>query len=180
MSTPPLRVDLSAEEDQTLQELRVAPGIPQRTKDRAEALRLSHRGWTPHQIAEYLGWQVATARTAIHRWQQAGLYGLWDRPRTGRPPRCSPAVIIALEQHLSVEERTVNSRQLVEHLADVHGICLSRSHLRRLLKKKISVETHPSESPPPPGPGVESSETGRFGPASTGGSGGLYSAEVPR
>lgn len=77
MSTPTLRVELSTEEDRTLQELRVVSGVPQRTKDRAEALRLSHRGWTPHQIAEYLGWQVATARTAIHRWQRAGLCGLW-------------------------------------------------------------------------------------------------------
>jgi len=93
MSTPPLRVELSSEEDRTLQELRAAPGVPQRTKDRAEALRLSHRGWIPHQIAEYLGWQVATARRAIHRWQQDGLYGLWDSPRSGRRPQCSMAVI---------------------------------------------------------------------------------------
>jgi transposase len=136
MSTPCLRVELSSEEDFTLQDLRVAPGIPQRTKDRAEALRLSHRGWTPHQIAEYLGWQVATARTAIHRWQQDGLYGLWDSPRSGRPPQCTAAVMMALEQHLSAEERTVNSRQLIEHLAAVHGFSFSRGHLRRLLKKK--------------------------------------------
>jgi len=112
MSTPPLRVELSPEEDRTLQELRVAIGVPQRTKDRAEALRLNHRGWTPHQIAQYLGWQVATARTAIHRWQQDGLYGLWDRPRSGRRPQCSMAVMTALEAYISAEKRTVNSRQL--------------------------------------------------------------------
>jgi transposase len=129
-------VELSLEEDRTLQELRVASDVPQRTKDRAEALRLSHRGWTPAQIAEYLGWQVATARRAIHRWQREGLYGLWDSPRPGRPSQCTPAVMSALEQHLLTEEGTVNSRHLVEHLAEVHGISLSRSHLRRLLKKK--------------------------------------------
>ncbi|QQE65275.1 transposase [Leptolyngbya sp. BL0902] len=111
MSTPPLRVELSAEEDLTLQELRVASDVPQRTKDRAEALRLSHRGWTPAQIAEYLGWQVATTRRAIHRWQREGLYGLWDSPRPGRPSPCTPAVMSALEQHLLTEEGTVNSRQ---------------------------------------------------------------------
>lgn len=153
MPTPLLRVELSPDEDRTLQDLRVAPGIPQRTKDRAEALRLSHRGWTPHQIAEYLGWRVATARRAIHRWQRQGLYGLWDIPRSGRPSRCSSAVITALAHHVSAEARTVNSHHLVEHLADVHGITLSRSHLRRLLKKKLSVETNPSESPLQPRPG---------------------------
>lgn len=160
MSTPLLRVDLSAEEDRTLQDLRAASGVPQRTKDRAEALRSSHRGWTPHHITEYLGWRVATARTAIHRWQRDGLYGLWDNPRPGRPPQCPTVVMTALEQHLSTEERTVNSRQLVEHLADVHGISLSRGHLRRLLQKKISVETHPPQPLPPPRPGAASPETG--------------------
>ncbi|MBW4485326.1 MAG: helix-turn-helix domain-containing protein [Tildeniella torsiva UHER 1998/13D] len=99
MSTPALRVELSAEEDRTLQDLRVASGVLQRTKDRAEALRLSHRGWTPAHIAEYLGWRVATVRTAIHRWQQDGLYGLWDSPRPGRPPQGTTAVMTALAQH---------------------------------------------------------------------------------
>lgn len=160
MSTPPLRVQLSAEEEGTLRALRVASGVPQRTKDRAEALRLSHRGWTPQQIAEYLGWQVATARTAIHRWQQAGLSGLWDKPRTGRPPQCSPAVMTALSEHLSSEARTVNSRQLVEHLAAEHDIHLSPGHLRRLLKKKISMETNSSQSSSPSGSGFASPKTG--------------------
>jgi hypothetical protein len=131
MSTPPLRVELSAEEDRTLQELRVASGVPQRTQDRAEALRLSPRGWTPVQIADYLGWQVATARAAIHWWQQEGLSGLWDSPWPGRPPQCPAAMMTALAQPLSTEERTVNSRPLGQHLADVPGIPLSRGHLRR-------------------------------------------------
>jgi transposase len=160
MPTPPLRVELSDEEDRTLQDLRVATGVPQRTKDRADALRLSHRGWTAAQIADYLGWRVATARTAIHRWQQDGLYGLWDSPRPGRRPQCTAAVMSALEQHLSTEERTINSRQLREHLVDVHGISLSRGHLRRLLKKKISVETHPPQPSSSPRPGAASPETG--------------------
>jgi len=160
MSTPTLRVELSAEEDLTLQELRAASGIPQRTKDRAEALRLSHRGWTPAQIGEYLGWRVATARSAIHRWQQDGLYGLWDSPRSGRRPACSVAVIAALEAYISAEERTVNSSQLAQHLAQVHGIYLSGGQLRRLLKKKISVETHPSQPSSPPRPSTASPETG--------------------
>jgi hypothetical protein len=69
------------------------------------------------------------------------------------------AVMAALEQHLSTEERTVNSRQLMEHLAEVHGISLSRGHLRRLLKKKISMETHSSQQSPPPRPRAASPET---------------------
>ena len=160
MSTPTLRAYLNGEEDRTLQELRAALGVPQRTKDRAEALRLSHRGWTPHQIAEYLGWQVATVRKTIHRWQQAGLSGLWDQPRPGRPPRCSSTLMTAFVQHIATEERTVNSRQLVEHLAAVHDIHLSRGHLRRLLKKKLPVEADSPQPSPSSGSGVTSPQTG--------------------
>lgn len=159
MSTPLLRVELTPEEDQTLQELRAAIGVPQRTKDRAEALRLSHRGWSAQQIAEYLGWRVATARNAIHRWHRDGIGGLWDLPRTGRRPRCSPEVLSALGEHLSIEELSVNSRQLVEHLAEVHGVTLSRGHLCRLLKKKISVETHAPEPPSSSRPRAASAKT---------------------
>jgi hypothetical protein len=51
MSSPPLRVFLTAEQDRTLFEMRTATTIPQRTKDQAEALRLSHRGWKVDRIA---------------------------------------------------------------------------------------------------------------------------------
>ncbi len=136
MSTPWLRVNLTPEEDQTLLELRAASTIPQRTKDRAEALRLNHRGWTTHQIAEYFNWQVATVRQAIHRWQDQGLYGLWDAPRPGRPRRWQAADMAALEATIQQEERTVNSAQLVGQLHQERQIDLSRRHLRRVLKKR--------------------------------------------
>lgn len=76
MSTLPLRVELSSEEARTLQDLRVASRIHQRTKDRAEALRLSHRGWTPHHIAAYLGGQVATACTAFIGGSRRGVWAV--------------------------------------------------------------------------------------------------------
>lgn len=37
----PLRITLTPEEDRTLSELRVAPNMPQRTKDGAHMLRLN-------------------------------------------------------------------------------------------------------------------------------------------
>ena len=40
-----IRVLLNPEEDRTLFELRTATTVPQRVKDRAEALRLSGHGW---------------------------------------------------------------------------------------------------------------------------------------
>ncbi len=45
-------------------------------------------------------------------------------------------MITAWAEHISSEERTVNRRQLVEHLAEQHDIHLCRDHLRLLLKKR--------------------------------------------
>jgi hypothetical protein len=64
-----LRVFLTRQQDRTLFELRTAQGVPQRTKDRAEALRLSAHGWYVEKIAAYLNWEAETVRQTIHRWQ---------------------------------------------------------------------------------------------------------------
>ncbi len=136
MSTPRLQVTLSSEEDRTLFELRRAETVPQRTKDRATALRLNHRGWTTEQIAEYLGWQVATARQTIHRWRDQGLGGLWDSPREGRPRRWEEDDMAYVETTIKESTTTVNSRQLVNQLEQEREVTLSRRHLRRVLKKR--------------------------------------------
>ena len=143
MSPPGLRIELSAEEDKTLHELAQASTVPRRTRERAEALRLNHRGWTTQQIAEYLDWRVATVRTAIYRWRDQGLMGLWDQTRSGRPSRLSDEDWAHLRHCLEQEEQTYTSGQLVEEL-EKRGVALSRRQLRRLLKKKISLETDSS------------------------------------
>ncbi|MEM9505661.1 MAG: helix-turn-helix domain-containing protein [Cyanobacteria bacterium P01_E01_bin.43] len=104
-------------------------------------LRLNHRGWRTEQIADYLNCQVATVRKAIHRWQQDGLYGLWDSPRPGRPVTWSIADIEHLTEKIETSAETFNSRQLAQELEEARAVKLSRRHLRRVLKKKISVET---------------------------------------
>ena len=136
MSTPRLQVTLSAEEDRTLFELRRAETIPQRTKDRATALRLNHRGWTTEQIAEYLDWRVATVRQTIHRWRDQGLGGLWDSPREGRPRRWEEADMAYVETTIEESTTTVNSGQVVNKLEQERKVTLSRRHLRRVLKKR--------------------------------------------
>ncbi len=81
MSSPPLRVFLTSEQERTLFELSKAPNVPQRTKDRASALRLSSMGWKVEKIEIYLKWGKSTVRSTIHRWKNFGLMGLWDAPR---------------------------------------------------------------------------------------------------
>ena len=84
-----LRVILNPEERRTLFELRKAIELPQRVRDRAEVVRLSHHGMYVEQIASYFNWNVRTVRETLKRWHDQGLAGLWDAPKTRskkRPP----------------------------------------------------------------------------------------------
>lgn len=135
MSRTRLQVVLSDAEDNQLYELRDADGVPKRTKQRAEVLRLSHRGWTTERIAEYLSCRVETVRRAIHRWQSAGIDGLRDAPRSGRPTGWRASDFALVEQHLK-GPGTFNSRQIVEFLESECDVHLSRRHVSRLLKKR--------------------------------------------
>ena len=83
-----LRVRLNDEEQRTLCDLRKSTRIPQRVKDRAEAIRLSHHGMYVEKIAAYLGWNVRTVRETLNRWNSNGLASLWDKPRKRLENRC--------------------------------------------------------------------------------------------
>ncbi len=79
----PLRISLSEPEQTMLEELRVAPKVLQRTKDRAHMLLLNGQGWRVAKIAECFGCHPNTVRQTIKCWQSAGLMGLWDAPSRG-------------------------------------------------------------------------------------------------
>lgn len=131
-----LRVFLSAEENRTLFELRTASTVPQRVKDRAEVIRLSHQGMYVEKIASFFNWNVRTIRETLHRWQQQGLGGLWDAPRPGPQKRWQTEDIEYLESCLRQEQRTYNSQQLAQLLENDRKVKLSGDHLRRVLKKR--------------------------------------------
>lgn len=134
----PVHIVLTAEEDQTLSELRVATTVPQRTRDRAHMLRLNAQGWTVPAIAEIFECQENTVRQALRRWQQEGLAGLWDAPGRGAKPKWQEADILYLEQCLEQDPRTYNSRQLSEKLEQQRQVELSADRIRRILQKRAS------------------------------------------
>ena len=138
MSSPPLRINLCREQDRTLWELRKARSVPQRTKDRAEAIRLSGMGWKVEKIAIYLKWSPSTVRSTLHRWQSLGLAGLWDAPRPGRRRKWLPEQIEKISEKLETEQRTYSSRQLCQVLATSQQVHLSERQLRRIIKKKTT------------------------------------------
>jgi len=131
-----LRVFLTQDEDRTLQELRQAKSVPQRVKDRAEAVRLNAQGWVVEKIAQYLAWDITTVRAALNRWIREGLGGLWDEPKPGRPRRITDDDLECVEQWLRQEACTYNAQQLVRRLQQERGVKVSAGHLRRLLKAR--------------------------------------------
>ena len=136
----PLRIKLSPEEDRTLRELSSANGVPVRIKQRAIALRLNAHGWNVPKIAEYLEWAQQTVRETIQRWQQGGLGGLWEAGGRGKKPKWQETDWQFIQQCLS-EPRRYSAGQLSQRLAAERHVILGAEQIRRILKKKLLLET---------------------------------------
>ena len=117
-----------------------ANGVPVRIKQRALTLRLNAHGWNVPKIAHYLEWAQQTVRETIVRWQQGGLGGLWEGPGRGKKPRWQESDWQALQQWLE-EPRRYSARQWSQRLAAERGIDLGAEQVRRILKKKLLLET---------------------------------------
>ena len=175
----PLRIVLTDEEERTLSELRMAQTVPYRTRDRAHMLLLNAQGWNVPTIAKIFACHEHTVRATLRRWENNGLGGLWEAPGRGAKPKWHPSDLEYLMRCLDQEPRTYTSVQLAQKLKQERSVDLSSDRLRRLLKKKISVEAHPTEPSQQTRPGAESLETGRLGHLGSGRSGRTSRAEVP-
>jgi transposase len=131
-----LRVFLTVEQDRTLRELRTADYLPQRVRDRADAIRLNAHGWTVEKIATYFAWNVETVRATLNRWQQKGLGGLWDAPKPGGMRRWQEADMRYLEDCLRHDPRRYNAKQLAQKLEQDRQIHLSPQQIRQILRER--------------------------------------------
>jgi transposase len=131
-----LRIFLNTAEERTLFELRTATTVPQRVKDRAEVVRLSHQGLYVEKIAAFFKWNERTVRETLQRWQRQGLGGLWDAPRPGARQRWQAEDMEYLEACLRADPHTYNSQQLAQKLETERNVKLSADHLRQVLKKR--------------------------------------------
>ncbi|MBE9171503.1 helix-turn-helix domain-containing protein [Pleurocapsales cyanobacterium LEGE 06147] len=141
----PLRIKLNPQEEETLAELRKAISVPYRTRERAHMLRLNARGKNVPEIAQIFNCHEQTVRATIRRWEALGLVGLWEEHGRGAKPKWIPEDIEDIENCLTQEERTYNSAQLARKLKQERAVDLSGDRLRRILKKKISLEKNQTE-----------------------------------
>ena len=122
-----------------------------RARMRAHGLLLSHQGFSMRRIAAV--YQVSRYAVAawIERWQSAGLVGLYDHPRSGRPPSLTPDEQHKVDQYL--QEHPKDLKQVVHLLEQETHKRVSTKTIKRLIKKNRSVwkrlRKTPAKSPEP-------------------------------
>jgi transposase len=117
---------------------------------RAQIIRLRLLGHKHGEIAELLGVSPPTVAAAIRRFNEGGIAGLADRPRSGRPPRVTESYIEALKGAVRTaptewgyEFSTWSLGRLREHLGRETGIWITEVHLWRLMGKHGLVYRRP-------------------------------------
>jgi transposase len=84
---------LTAEEQEMITRLAHSRTAPARLVERAQMIALASQGRRVSGIAADLGVSVETVRTWLKRFNAAGLDGLQDAPRSGRPATYTPEQI---------------------------------------------------------------------------------------
>src|SRR2546427_408371 len=122
-----------------------------RARMRAHGLLLSHQGFSLRRIAAV--YQVSRYAVAewLERWQSAGLVGLYDQPRSGRPPSLTPEEQHKVDQYL--QEHPKDLKQVAHLLEQDSQKRVRTKTLKRLIKKHRYVwkrlRKTPTKSPEP-------------------------------
>jgi transposase len=135
------RRPLTAEEQTTLEKLSRSQTAESRLVERAKMVLWSREGVSGHQIAKRLGREPDTVYRQLDRFDEEGLSGLKDRPRSGRPVTYNEherGQIIALArthpQALDLQFGSWSLDRLVEYVNVGLGIPIGRSQLHRVLQ----------------------------------------------
>ena len=128
------RVTLTDEQRQELQRHTRQRSIAPRTRDRLEMIRLADAGWSIPTIARHLGQHEQTVRAWIKVFLASGFAALPNKPRGGKQSVLTPAILEAVRSELARNHRTWTAAQLVEWIAEQHGVRLSTGRLRIHLK----------------------------------------------
>ena len=135
-------------EERSLKELINSRQTPEMIALRAEIIILSSQRWSVPKISQYLGIHHHSVRTRIRRFNEQGLTGLTDRPRSGRPRiygQMERQSVLRLAQTdpatLGLPLRNWTLSALQRHLAE-SGVApaIGRETIRRILLSKEMAE----------------------------------------
>jgi transposase len=151
---------LTDEERHELEKRRRSRTLARRDVERAQIILLRAAGHRPGQIAQALGCDADCVTLWVKRFSEAGLNGLTDRPGRGRKAHYSElqrgemmAVARTNPQQLGQPFGYWSLRRLVDYLAEVKELRISKSHLERILEAEglrwYQEKTYFTERPDP-------------------------------
>lgn len=122
-------IKLKKKEDKKLKELEHNQGMNDKVRLRAKVLRLSHRGMSVEEIAEYTGRHSTTILRDFDRFEEAGMKGLADGKSRGQPSPIGQKERRFLVAKLS-EERGWTASQLADVLNEAFELAVNRETMR--------------------------------------------------
>lgn len=132
---------LTDEEAERLERLARSRTAPARAVERAAMVWQAHQGARVPAIADRLGVCAATVRLWITRFNAAGLAGLADAPRSGRPATYPPEAVgelvaasLTKPDELGLPFGSWTLDRLAAYLQEEKGIAISRSRIGEILQ----------------------------------------------
>ena len=103
------------------------------SRQRAHAVLLSAEGFKLKELSDIFDVCRQTTSTWLHAWEDKGICGLLDEPRSGRPRKLSP------QQHLETVELVKQSprslKTVLQQVFEKFDLTLSYSTLKRVCKQ---------------------------------------------
>src|SRR6266699_1254290 len=132
--------ELTEEEQKTVERLVNARSTPVGKLKRAQIIWLARGGRQTPEIAKQLEVSERMVRNRLHRFNEQGLEGLEEAPRSGRPVTYEPALVseiiqtaLSRPQDLGEEGYTTwTLDRLVDYLHRVKGIRMKRSRISEI------------------------------------------------
>jgi len=135
-----LRVrELSEEERKMIERLVHARNTPIGKLKRAQIIWLASQGGKTPEIAKQLGISERMVRNRLHRFNEQGLPGLEEAPRSGRPVTYTPEEVSSIIQTALCNPRELGEDyaswtldRLVDYLHRVTGVRMKRSRISEI------------------------------------------------
>jgi transposase len=113
-------------------------------------VRLLHEGKSPKEVSNFFSVSQPTVYDWRHRWQEEGVEGLANRPKSGRPIKATTDYLRLLEEVVEQDPQELGyafsiwtTERLRLHLKAKTGIEIKSSRFRTLLKENGFVYRRP-------------------------------------
>jgi transposase len=134
---------LTDPEAEAIQRLAHSRTEPARTVERARMVWRAHQGARVPAIARELGLCAATVRLWLKRFDAAGVDGLQDAPRSGRPPVYAAAEVGAVVEasltkpdELGLPFGSWTLDRLTAYLREEKGVGIGRTRIGQILREE--------------------------------------------